>query len=307
MHKFMKVPQLFYQLIYQSKVNYLLRNINYLFCSFLKIKLQIPPSGYLKIKTASGIMKIATNQTSYLTQLIFWNGYKKFEYSPIFEELTKSVSFFLDIGSNIGYYALLAAKSNPNITVFAFEPANGPKFYLNKNIELNELQNSITPIYQALSSTIGDIDFYEVENVKYKYLKYNLAGEGNAGTKTTSRNFVKNIVKATTLKEFVNLENLTQVDLIKIDTEGTEIDILNSGKSIIKLFQPIIICETLFDTIEDELDTFFKALDYLFFNHTKKGLEKVSTIKRKKDNGVRNCFFVPKSKLNLITEFVAKI
>ena len=85
-----------------------------------------------------------------------------------------------------------------------------------------------------------------------------MAGEGNAGTKKTSRNFIKNTVTSTTLSNYVKAKKINKIDLIKIDTEGTEVDILSSGKDIITQFQPIIICETLFNRIEDELDTFLK-------------------------------------------------
>ena len=299
----MKIPGFFYQVIYHRQLNYVFRNVNFILNSILKTKFKTPPSGIFCLKTDSGKLKISTNQTSYVSQLLFWNGYKKFEFSDIFEKLAKDTNCFFDIGSNIGYYSLLAAKSNPNIKAYAFEPALGPKFYLNENISINNFQNNIEAIDLALSSKIGDIDFYEVQNVKYKYLKYNLAGEGNAGTKTTSRNFVKNMVKTTTLDDFVNSNKINGIDLIKIDTEGTEVDILNSGKAIIKKHQPIIICETLFNTIEDQLEDFFKGLDYQFYNHTSTGLEKVSTIKRIKDDGIRNCFFIPKSKSDLISKF----
>ena len=298
------VVQYFYKIIYQRHINYVLRHLNYVLKSLFLNKIKIPPSGILKLKTDSGTIKIATNQTSYLTQLLFWDGYKNFEYSALFEMLSKDVDSFLDIGSNIGYYSLIACKSNPKIKAYAFEPALGPKHYLNKNIVLNNFENQIKPVDLALSDTTGSIDFYEVESLKYKNLKYNLAGEGNAGTKTTSRNFIKNTVQATTLDKFVETEKISKIDLIKIDTEGTEIHILNSGIDIIKSHEPIVICETLFNTIESELDSYFKALDYVFFNHTLKGLEKVSTIKRSTDNGVRNCFFVPKSKLHLVENFI---
>lgn len=300
------VIQYFYKIIYQQNINYVLRHLNFILKNVFLNKIKIPPSGILKLKTDSGIIKVATNQTSYLTQLLFWNGYKNFEYSALFESLSKNIESFLDIGSNIGYYSLIACKSNPNIKAYAFEPALGPKHYLNKNIELNKFESQIKPIDLALSDTTGNIDFYEVESLKYKNLKYNLAGEGNAGTKTTSRNFIKNTVKATTLEKFVETEKISKIDLIKIDTEGTEIHILNSGIDVIKLHQPIVICETLFNTIEDELDHYFKALDYDFYNHTPNGLEKVSTIKRSTDNGVRNCFFIPKSKLHLVDPFIYK-
>lgn len=296
--------ELFYKTIYQKNINYYLRNINFGLKNLFFNKIKIPPSGVLNLKTASGTLKIETNQTSYLTQLLFWNGYKEFEYSEIFEKLSKKTNTFLDIGSNIGYYSLLGVKSNPKMKVFAFEPAFGPKYYLNKNIRINNFSKNINAIDLALSNTIAEIDFYEVESLKYKYINYNLAGEGNAGTKKTSRNFIKNTVRATTLDAFIYANNIENIDLIKIDTEGTEIDILKSGIESIKRFQPIIICETLFNTIENDLDIYFSQLNYDFYNHVENGLKKVSTIKRTEDNAIRNCFFVPKSKQNLINEFV---
>lgn len=302
----MAVPQILYKIIYQKHINLILRNISKVFRSILSKNMRLPPSGQITLNTDSGKLKIRTNQTSYLTQLLFWNGYKSFEYSDIFEELSKQVNNFLDIGANIGYYSLLAVQANPKITVHAFEPALGPKYYLNENIKLNGFKNNITSVDVALSNETGAIDFYEVENVKYRYLKYNLAGEGNAGTKKTSRNFIKNTVNAITLKHFINDQNIDPIDLIKIDTEGTEYDILMSAKDEIKKHEPIVICETLFNTIEENLENFFAELSYEFYNHTEQGLIKVETIKRTTDNGIRNCFFVPKSKLALITPFIAK-
>ncbi len=302
----MPIPQIAYKFIYQRRINKVLRTLNKLFLPFLPKKIKIPPSYQITIRTDSGNVKIRTNQTSYLTQLLFWNGYKHFEYSEIFEQLAKEVTHFLDIGANIGYYSLLAAKTNKNITVFAFEPALGPKHYLNENIKVNGFENNITPVNVALSHETGLIDFYEVANKKYKYLKYNLAGEGNAGTKTTSRNFIKNTVKAMTLKQFIATEKLNKIDLIKLDTEGTEIDILFSGKDEIKKYEPIVICETLFNTIEKELEDFFNTLGYEFYNYSVSGLLHVKSLNRSEDNGIRNCFFVPKSKFEMIKPFIAK-
>ena len=115
----MPVPQILYKFIYQKNINTILRSINKGLRTVLPKKLRLPPSGEITLKTDSGKLKISTNQTSYLTQLLFWNGYKEFEYSEIFEKLSKEVSNFLDIGSNIGYYSLLAVQSNPKIVAYA--------------------------------------------------------------------------------------------------------------------------------------------------------------------------------------------
>ncbi|MBA3985814.1 MAG: FkbM family methyltransferase [Flavobacteriales bacterium] len=301
----MKLKLILYKIIYQNSINYILRNINFHLKGFLPEKIKIPPSGLLNCKTDSGTIKIHTNQTSFLTQLLFWKGYKHFEYSEIFEDLSKNISNFLDIGSNIGYYSLLAVQSNPNIIVYALEPADGANFFLKKNIVANNFQNNISSHKIALSNTNDKIDFYEVESTKYPYLKYILSGENNTGTKKNSREFIKKDVVAHSLDNFILSQSIEYIDLIKIDTEGTEFEILISGGKFIKEFTPIIICETLFNTTEKDLEIYFKALDYEFYNHIpKSGLLKVNTILRDIDNGIRNCFFVPKNKIHLISKYI---
>ncbi len=89
-----------------------------------------------------------------------------------------------------------------------------------------------------------------------------------------------------------------------MDTEGTEYLILEKSDEVLSDMKPIIICETLFNKIEAELETILSKYDYEFYNHTEDGLIKVDSIVREKDNGVRNCFFVHPSKLFLVEEFI---
>ena len=296
--------QIVYRLIYNSTINRVLRNINKAFLPLLPNKIKIPPSGVLTIKNKEGKkIKVKTNQTNYLTNLIFWEGYQNFEYTDIFIKLIKKVDVFYDIGSNIGYYSLLAEMENPEIQVVAFEPASGPLHYLKENVSINVFKN-IKVVNMALSEKTGSITFFEIKNKKYTYLEHNLAGEGNAGSKTTGRNFVPTKVKTKTFNEYVANANQKSIDLVKMDTEGTEHLILEYADVILEQMKPIFICETLFDTIELELELIFNKYGYDFYNHTDTGLKKVSSIIRDKDNGVRNCFFVHPSKSHLIKEFV---
>lgn len=267
-------------------------------------KVRLPPSGVLNIKLRSGKeVKMMTNQTNYLTQLVYWNGYENFEYTQIFEALISNVSVFYDIGANIGYYSLIAAVENEDIRVVGFEPATGPLYYFRKNVKLNDLKNvSIAPL--ALSDTAGEITFYEIKNQKYIDLEHNLGGEGNTGSKTTGRNFVPNPVKTMTLDQYVEKNETGKIDLMKIDTEGTEHLILGKADLVLDTMKPIVICETLFDTIESELESVFSNHGYEFYNHLDDHLVKVDSIVRKNDNGVRNCFFVHPEKFELISKFV---
>ena len=298
------MKQLIYKVIYNKHVNKILRNLNRILKPILPEKIKLPPSGIIRFKNNLGqVLNIKTNQTSYLTQLLYWEGYQNFEYTDIFIKLIKKINVFYDIGANIGYYSLLAEIENKNIKVIGFEPANGPLFYFRENIKINKFKN-IRVESLALSDKEGEITFYEVRNKKYTYLEHNLAGEGNSGSKTSGRNFVPISVKTTTLDKYVANEKEVNIDLIKMDTEGTEHFILENSDNVLRLMKPIIICETLFNTIELELEELMSSYGYEFYNHTEMGLKKVNTIVREEDNGVSNCFFVHPNKFDLIEEFV---
>jgi FkbM family methyltransferase len=299
------MKKFFYQFIYGSRINYILRNINKFLLPILPWKVKIPPSGILKLKNETGsCIKLATNQTNYLTYLIFWEGsYINFEYTSIFIKLIKKVKTFYDIGANIGYYSLIGSMENKDLKVVGFEPACGPLFYFMKNIQLNEF-NNIQAEGIALSHKEGEIEFYEIMNKKYSYLVHNLGGESNTGSKTTGRNFVLKKVKTTTLDNYVISHNEQVIDLIKMDTEGTENLILEKSDYILREMRPIIICETIFNTIEKELEQILLRYGYEFYNYTGEGLKKVPTLIRDEYNGIDNCFFVHPEKIRLIEEFI---
>lgn len=297
------MKEVFYKIIYQSTINRILRSVNKLLLPVLPNWFRLPPSGQIEIDLSDkDKLILCTNQTNYLTQLVYWDDFRRFEYSALFLVLSKNIRGFLDIGANIGYYSLLAAKQNPTCQVVAFEPAKGPLHYLKKNVEINSL-NNIQIASLALSEQEGSITFHEVKSRKYSYLAYNLAGTGSAAALNKGEDFISNTVPTTTLDHFSN--SLTfPIDLIKMDTEGTEHLILEKGLGTLKKHLPIVICETLFQTNEKQLEAIFHQLGYDCYNHYPEGLRFTTRIQREVDNGVRNCFFVHPSKKHLIAPFV---
>ncbi len=295
--------QFLYQLIYHPFINRILLLINRALSSFTNFRL--PPSGGITVSLSSGVsFKMRTNQTSYVTKLLYWKGATAFEYTPIFEKLATKIDSFIDIGANTGYYSLLAASVNKNIMVHSFEPAHGPSHYLHQNIAINHFIKNINVHDVALSDKDGQVEFYEVQNAKYRYLAHNLGGVGSLKKVTNSKR-TSTVVKAITLDNFVMQESIQKIDLIKIDTEGTEHFILSGAHETIERFKPIIICETLFNKIEAELEEIMKAHGYEFFNHVNQKLQPVDTLTRTADNGVRDCFMVHLDKQYLIAEFIS--
>lgn len=286
---------LLYKIIYHPFINPALLWLNKGLSAFTAF--QLPPSGIINIKAGTAKLKLATNQTSYVNKVLYWKGADSFEYTPVFLDLIKKCNVFFDIGANSGYYSVLAAKINPEITVHSFEPSSGPLHFLIRNREINQLQDQITINSIALSNETGEATFYEVVNSKYPYVKYNLGGVGSL-----QADVLKNptIVKTETLDHFVEQNAIRNIDLIKIDTEGTEDLILRGAEQTIKSHKPIIICETLFNKIEKELEEIMRSHDYHFFNHKNGKIYEVKTIIRDRDDGVRDCFFIPSSKIHLI-------
>src|SRR5690625_7455856 len=77
-----------------------------------------------------------TNQTSYLTQRLFWDGPDAFEYTTLFRQLIRKVDTFLDVGASIGYYTFLACSENKDILVMSSDPAAGTHRYVVRKLQL---------------------------------------------------------------------------------------------------------------------------------------------------------------------------
>ena len=297
---------LLYTIIYQPAINKALRNLSFLFKKILPSKFQIHPSGKLTIAVDKdhNPFILQTNQTSYISKELFWDGASNFEYTPVFIDLIKKASVFFDIGANIGYYSILGCNVNSQLTTYAFEPALGARTYLTENVKINKLDHQIFVEAYALMDSPGEIDFFEIRNKKYPAI-YNLSGEHNIGTKTYKL-ATKIRVQATTLDAYVADRTIETLDLIKLDTEGAECYILKGASKTIEHYQPIIICELLFNRIERELEELMSKHEYTFYAHTEKGLQLMNTLVREVDNQVRNVFFVPKDKQNLVDKWIIR-
>jgi len=285
-------------------VNRVLRNINKKLSGLTSFRLR--PYGIMNVRFKSGIrFRMLTNETSSVTKLLFWNGPDNYEYTGIFEKLVPRCRSFIDIGANTGYYSLLAAMKNPSIAVFAFEPAAAPFYYLEKNVGINQLKN-VQPSPLALSDSVGQIEFFEMENPKNYHSKYNLAGTGTLkGENLGQLGYVRRKVSTITLDAWEETQDKIKVDLVKIDTEGTEHLILRGADRLLRHHEPIIICETLFRVIEHELEKIMRLYDYHFYNYKNGRLYKAESLERDTDNGFRDCFFVPSKKIDWIAPFVA--
>lgn len=289
--------------IYNVYINLILRTLIWPFKNLLPERFKIPVNGVIKVNLEDKKIYFTANETSPMLRELYWNYYNcNFEFSEIFIEIVKNSKVFFDIGANIGYYSLISTKANPNVKVFSFEPSNGPFHFLEKNIELNMAKN-VKALKIAVTDHNDDIEFFEDINPKYKYQKYHVSGTGNTVNTWNNNNTNKYLVSGIRIDDLVIKEKLESLDLIKIDTEGTEDKVLIGALNTIKKFQPIIICEVLPNKIESEILDIVLELDYLIYHHIEE-FNKLEKVEKFDASSNRNFIFVPNSKIQLISKFI---
>ena len=136
----------------------------------------------------------------------------------------------VDIGAHVGIFSIKFAYKFPKAMIYSIEPEKQNFNSLKKNIKLNDLKN-ITPLKLAFFNKNG-----------YLELGIDPFGSGQHSLlKRASKE--KERVKVITLDSFRKKIN-RKIDLIKIDTEGSEYEILLGGITTIKRDKPFLIIET---------------------------------------------------------------
>jgi len=147
--------------------------------------------------------------------------------------LAEQLTLSLDIGANFGLYSLALAKGGESQSeVWAFEPVDQPRDYLQKSIIANGL-NNLKIAALALSSFSGSADMYSGANTEMSTLNQSLAQE----------DLQKKSVPVTTLDEFCSEHFLEGVDFIKIDAEGEEENVIRGGEKLFRISSPLVMFE----------------------------------------------------------------
>lgn len=178
----------------------------------------------------------------------------------------------IDVGSNIGANTIPLAVKHPQVEFYCFEPH--PEIYdrLKSNIKLNNLKNVV--------SENGAVSNTPEKSLKF-YAQKNADNMGRSSLKLNSdiKDHEEITVPVTRIDDRF-ADNSDPVLLIKVDTQGTELDVLQSAANTIEKFRPAIIFELEDRYFEESerapakktLHAFFENLDYSLFN-VSKGLD----------------------------------
>lgn len=296
------------RLIYLKGINSFLRTLLKPFSRQLPVRYKFPIHGTFTVRGKDiPPFRITSNPTSYFTKKVFWDNVEGFEYSSvkIFCALVKNSHVFFDIGSNIGYYSLLAsAIRQKNIKVYAFEPMPSVFDYLEKNIQLNGFDN-IRPQAIALSNEQGSSTFYSIRNEKFRHFPQLTGDGGLSNTQSGNRTQIRFDVTINTLDAFVKSHpEAGTIDLIKLDTEANEHFVLMGASEVLRTHRPIIQCEILKGHVESQVEEVLRDYNYLYYKATDKGLIPVTNFLNNTSHFV-DYYLVPIEKQNLIQSFIA--
>lgn len=138
----------------------------------------------------------------------------------------RSGDIIIDVGANVGFYTVpFSPLVGPHGKIIAFEPDPCMNRLLDENIRLNDLSN--VEIYkEAVSNTTG---------IKQFFITY------PGGSSLLPVRGVREIINVPTIT--IDSLELDRVDWIKIDTEGTEADVLKGAKETIERCKPNLIVE----------------------------------------------------------------
>lgn len=114
-------------------------------------------------------------------------------------------------------------------------------------------------------------------------------------------------VKTMRLDSYIEKVGVEKVDLIKIDTEGTENDVLNGAEKVLTKFRPVLICEVLHNLIEDKLHEILDSMEYDYYLISNKETNNYKIKKCDRIVGdkyiVSNYLFLPKEKSELVENY----
>jgi FkbM family methyltransferase len=200
----------------------------------------------------------------------------------------------IDVGGNIGYSAYYYSNYilKTNGICFSFEPMSNNLFYHNYNTK--KIKNLFTVPFGISKKTeelILDIPEYALKQGDLRSSNTGLISSNNLSTPTKYREKRLLIKLDDFMRLFDNLNN--NIKYIKVDVEGSELNVLSGAMSIIKNHKPIIQIE--YNDLFISKEKLFQIISEIESN------DFIAYSDKKQNSKFERCeiFFIPSNMLNL--------
>ena len=229
----------------------------------LNWKIKSSPDESFKYKLLNGDTFALTNDEISVSLYVYDN----FENTNrlLWDNLIKPEMTVFDIGANWGVYSVAAKRLlGKEGCLVSFEPNKNEYSKLEKNLSLNEGgEPEVTLVNSAVGDSDGVTTFYMPPKFKGAY--------GSLGRPKIDENCDAVEVDILKLDSYVEKNNVSKLDVIKIDVEGAEIKVLTGAVETLKKFSPVILMEvsdkrtTVFGYKAKELCEFLTNIGYKLY------------------------------------------
>ncbi len=165
------------------------------------------------------------------------------------QQVVKPGMTVLDVGANVGVYTFAIASCLANHGhVHAFEPTAKCQSLIQQTIATNDLTASVTLHPVAVGATVGNVS-----------LQSQASSELNAVSQTAGD------IRQITLDSL----NFEAADLVKIDTEGMEVAVLEGARQLLVAHKPILVIENMngAQVTGDQAMAYLEPLGYRFYRY----------------------------------------
>jgi len=147
-------------------------------------------------------------------EILLRNEYKK-------EEIKEGM-VVVDVGAHIGVFSVLASVKTGGLgKVISIEPENSNFKRLEENLSINNISNAM-PLKIAISNFEGKKNLF----IKEDFAGHSIVSEDSAIGRVE--------VEVRTLDSLLSSISIRRVDILKIDTEGVELEVLEGAEKILK-------------------------------------------------------------------------
>lgn len=235
--------------------------------------------------------------------IIFW-GSDIGELRFIWKFLQSGMTF-IDIGAYHGLYTVVAAQRLKSGRVIAFEPSPRERRRLLLHLRMNHCRN-VEVEHWALSATKGQTHMYLVVQ--------GFTSMNSLRHPPIPNRCVTIEVPTITLDEYCLLKGIQQIDLIKVDVEGAEMEVFQGAQQVLQPYtshpvRPLLICEVLDWVTEPwgyravEIIKYLQRLGYYWFDFHEDG-SLSPHIMQERYHEIKNYLAVPEEKLALVEDFI---
>jgi FkbM family methyltransferase len=182
----------------------------------------------------------------------YYRGQADADLQGILRNYLRPGMVFYDLGSNNGFFSLIAARLvGPQGSVVAFEAEPSLGTDIIENIEKNDARN-VRLVRSAVWSSNGFVDFKPVDRF--------VSPDKGLGKVVSESSTGAISVPSVCLDDFARTERPPH--LIKCDVEGAEVEVFCGARRVIADYRPYFECEIHSDENGRFLNAAFEEMDY---------------------------------------------